>query len=151
MRSHWSSMRSYLSPRGWGGYPSHTRLRPLSHVMRSHWWTVTSCLCLIGTQSRASEHKRPREGLVGLSVYGPRKPEKAKQEDKKKKTRKERCKKKELKEKLKKNKEAARKRKGKLLSKLPQLLGLAAARTERRCSKEGPLRPYPRAPRQGIS
>ena len=52
--------------------------------MRSHWWTVTSCLCLIGTQSRASEHKRPREGLVRLSVYGPGKPVKSEEVKKRK-------------------------------------------------------------------
>ena len=69
MRSHWSSMRSSLSPRGWGVSLPH-QAPPPPHVMRSHWWTVTSCLCLIGTQSRAWEHKRPREGLVRLSVYG---------------------------------------------------------------------------------
>ena len=83
MRAHWSSTRSCLSPRGWGGYPSNTRLCPPLHVMRSHWWTVTSCLCLIGAESRASEHKRPHEGQCGYLFMDPES-QKAKQEEAKK-------------------------------------------------------------------
>ena len=74
-RSHWSSRRSSLSPRGWGGIPPTpgSAPPPPPHVTRSHWWTVTSCLSLIGRPSRAREHKKPREGLVQLSVYGQKK------------------------------------------------------------------------------
>ena len=122
MRSHWSSMRSSLSPRGWGvslkheappplhvmrshwssmrsslsprgwGYPSNTKLHPPPHVMRSYWWTVTSCLCLIGAESQASEHKRPREVLWRYPFMDPESAKARRQEVKKE----ARCKKKNV-------------------------------------------------------
>ena len=89
---------------------------------------------MIGAESRAFEHKRLREGLVRLSVFGPGKPEKS--EKTRQEVKQEGAKKQDARRKNKKRsgrrRRESRKEKKSCGGSSPQLLGLAAARIARR-------------------